>query len=92
MESKKAEGQIFNVGNDREISIKELAKLIIEMTGSSSKLEFIPYNVAYEEGFEDMQRRVPDTTKLTEYIEFSPKVPLEELLQKVIDWQEKERE
>jgi len=86
MESKKAEGEIFNIGGNREISIEDLAKLIIQMTKSSSKLKYIPYHVAYEAGFEDMTRRVPDISKIRNAVGFEPQVSLEELLQKVIDY------
>lgn len=85
MERKEAEGQIFNVGSDREISIEDLAKLILKMTGSKSELKYIPYNVAYEEGFEDMLRRVPNISKIRDLTGFVPQVELEQILQEVID-------
>lgn len=85
MECKEAEGRIFNVGNDREITIEQLARMILEMVGSKSRLVYIPYNVAYEEGFEDMMRRVPDISRIKETIGFEPQVQLEQLLQLVID-------
>jgi len=87
MDSRKAEGEIFNVGSSREISIEDLANLIIKMTDSSSNMEFIPYHIAYEEGFEDMLRRVPDTSKILEFVGFKTEVDLEELLERVIDYQ-----
>jgi UDP-glucose 4-epimerase len=62
-----------------------LAKLILEMTGSKSELKYIPYNVAYEEGFEDMRRRVPNISKIQDLTGFVPKVELERILQEVID-------
>jgi len=85
MQEKKAEGQIFNVGNNKEISIEDLAKLIIEKTGSSSKLKYIPYDEAYPLGFEDMERRIPDLSKIKSLIAFQPKVELDEILEMVID-------
>jgi len=60
IDSDKAIGQVFNIGNNQEISIMELAKKVIEVTGSRSEIEQIPYEKAYPAGFEDMQRRVPD--------------------------------
>ena len=60
-------GQTFNVGSPNEISILDLAKLIIARSGSTSAIELIPYDQAYESGFEDMERRVPDTAKLRAY-------------------------
>jgi UDP-glucose 4-epimerase len=86
MESKEAEGRIFNVGSDREISIEDLAKKIIQMTRSRSELQYIPYHVAYEEGFEDMLRRVPNIDRIKETVGFEPRFSLEEILQKVIDF------
>lgn len=60
-----AVGEVFNVGRAEEISIQQLAEEIVRRTGSSSPIELVPYDVAYEAGFEDMRRRVPDTSKLT---------------------------
>ena len=67
-----AVGEVFNVGSPGEISMLDLANKIIAMTGSSSPIELIPYDQAYEVGFEDMQRRVPDTTKLRELTGWAP--------------------
>ncbi|MGB9691163.1 MAG: GDP-mannose 4,6-dehydratase, partial [Candidatus Sumerlaeaceae bacterium] len=86
METPAAAGQVFNVGNDREISIRELARLVIERTGSSSTIEFIPFEKAYDENFEDLQRRVPDLTKVRALIGYAPKVSIEEILDKVADY------
>jgi UDP-glucose 4-epimerase len=82
-----ANGEVFNVGSDREITILELAKVIKEMTGSSSRIVFIPYDQAYEEGFEDMMRRVPDISKIGKLIGYKPRVSLEESLTSIIDYQ-----
>jgi len=80
-----AVGRVFNVGNDRhEISILDLAKRIKEKTGSKSAIELVPYDKAYEEGFEDMPRRVPDLTRIREAIGYEPKVDLDEILDRVI--------
>ncbi|MDI6795175.1 MAG: GDP-mannose 4,6-dehydratase, partial [bacterium] len=81
-----AEGEIFNIGNDEEISIEGLAHLVKELTGSPSSIEYIPYDDAYEYGFEDMIRRVPDLTKIRNLIGYSPKVNLRGLLERVIEY------
>ena len=59
-------GQVINVGNDEEITIRNLAERVLELTGSSSELQYIPYNEVYGDGFEDMQRRVPSIERLRE--------------------------
>jgi UDP-glucose 4-epimerase len=80
----RAIGQVFNVGNMGEISIRDLALRVKAMTGSSSTIEFVPYDQAYEAGFEDMPRRVPDISKLAELIGYEPKVGLDEIISRVI--------
>ena len=80
IDSEKAVGQVFNVGNDSEISIVDLAKRIIEETNSVSQVEMIPYKDAYGAGFEDMQRRVPDIAKAKEILGWSPKLGLTEII------------
>jgi len=80
----KAIGETFNIGNTKEISIKDLAKKIKSMAGSSSKIICLPYEKAYEKGFEDMQRRVPGLAKIKRFIGYTPKVNLEQLLTKTI--------
>lgn len=79
-----AVGQTFNVGSSEEISILELAKLIIDLTGTTGGVEFIPYAEAYEEGFEDMSRRVPDTRKLRELTGWVPSRSLDDVLTETI--------
>jgi UDP-glucose 4-epimerase len=86
MNTKKAEGQIFNIGNDEEITIEALAQKIKKMAGSNSKIEFIKYEDAYEEGFEDMRHRKPDLTKIKEYIDYKPKFNLEQILERIITY------
>jgi len=81
-----AVGGIFNVGSEEEISINELAKMVKRLTKSRSPIEHLPYEKAYEKGFEDMRRRVPDLTKIRSMIGFRPKVNLEEMLLKIIDY------
>lgn len=79
-------GEVYNLGNPEEITIAGLARKIIEITGSSSSIDFIPYEKAYEEGFEDMERRVPDITKITALTGITPKVSLDEALLRTRDW------
>ena len=78
-------GQVFNIGNGAEISINALAEKVKALTGSTSEIVHIPYDKAYESGFEDMPRRVPDTTKLQKLIGFRPTVELDEILTRVIE-------
>jgi UDP-glucose 4-epimerase len=83
-DNKEAFGKVFNLGGNEEVSIRDLAERIISSAGSTSKLEFIPYDVAYEEGFEDMQRRVPDVTRASNLVGFAPRVGLDEIIRLVI--------
>ena len=85
MQEPRAVGDVFNIGNRAEITILELAERIKAITGSASSIVRIPYDEAYEHGFEDMPRRVPDLTKLHQLIGYQPKVQLDEILQSVID-------
>jgi UDP-glucose 4-epimerase len=80
----KAVGQVFNIGNGREITINALAERIKAMTGSSSPIVTIPYEQAYEAGFEDMPRRVPAISKIQALVGYSPTVELDEILTRVI--------
>jgi UDP-glucose 4-epimerase len=86
MDEAAAEGDVFNVGNDHEISIKDLAQRVKEMTKSPSEIEFIPYEKAYGPGFEDMQRRCPNVEKLKNLIGFKPNHDLDAIIQSVIDY------
>jgi UDP-glucose 4-epimerase len=79
-------GQVFNIGSSEEISIHDLAKRVKELTNSSSEIIFVPYDEAYEEGFEDMPRRVPDTSKINQLVGFEPKMKLDGILQSVISF------
>lgn len=79
-------GQVYNIGSSEEISIAKLAEKIKELTNSDSEIVFVPYDEAYEEGFEDMPRRVPDTSKIKRLVGFEPKMKLEGILQSVIDY------
>ncbi|HJS73386.1 MAG TPA: GDP-mannose 4,6-dehydratase [Vicinamibacteria bacterium] len=79
-----AVGEVFNVGSQQEISILDLAQKVKEKTKSASPIEFLPYDKAYEEGFEDMPRRVPDTRKIENLIGYRPSVSLDAILERVI--------
>lgn len=79
-------GQVFNIGSNEEISIFELAQKVKELTNSKSEIVFMPYDEAYEEGFEDMPRRVPDTTKINQLVGFRPEMKLDGILQSVISF------
>ena len=83
-ESPETNGEVYNVGSTEEISVLELAWKIKELTASPSKIVFVPYAQAYEEGFEDMMRRVPDLTKIGLLLGYSPAVSLNELLLDII--------
>ena len=89
MAEPKAVGQIFNVGNEEEVAIKDLALMVKEMTRSSSEIEYISYEKAYGPGYEDMQRRCPDITRLKNLIHFEPKTDLKGIIQSVIDYYKK---
>lgn len=81
-----AVGQVYNVGSGEEVTIYELAVRICERTGSSSKIELIPYHKAYEEGFEDMRRRVPDTSKIQAAVGWQPTLSLTEIIDSVVGY------
>jgi nucleoside-diphosphate-sugar epimerase len=80
-------GQVFNIGSDDEISILELARRIKALTKSSSEIVFVPYDKAYEEGFEDMPRRIPDTTRVKDLVGFRHEKDLDGILRSVIEYQ-----
>jgi UDP-glucose 4-epimerase len=86
MDDPRAEGDVFNVGNDEEVSIKGLALKVKEMTNSPSEIEYIPYEKAYGPGFEDMERRCPNIGKVKELIGYKPAHNLEAIIQSVIDY------
>ncbi len=81
-----AVGRVFNVGSTEEVSILELARKIKAITGSSSPITFVPYDQAYAPGFEDMERRVPDTTRIRTLTGWQPQYNLEAILQRVAAW------
>ncbi len=78
-------GEVFNIGNPGEISMNDLAEKIRKMVGSASPISLVPYDQAYEKGFEDMPRRVPDISKIQALVGFKPTVQLDEILERVID-------
>ena len=81
----RAVGQVFNIGNMGEVTISDLAQKVKDMTGSASPIHYIPYDQAYEEGFEDMPRRVPDISKLRELIGYEPTLGLDDIVRTVIE-------
>ena len=83
-EHPEALGRVFNLGGTEEVSMAALAERIVRLVGSSSAIEFIPYDVAYEEGFEDMERRVPDTSRAHELVGFAPTSDLDDIIRAVI--------
>ena len=82
----KAVGQIFNLGTQEEVSMLELAERIVRRTKSRSRITFVPYELAYPDGFEDMQRRVPDLSKITDLIRYTPKVNLDGIIDSVVEY------
>lgn len=82
----KAVGEVFNLGNSKEITIADLAQKVIAVTGAKAGIKYVPYEKAYQEGFEDMERRIPDITKAKNLTGFSPRVDLEQALCLIRDW------
>jgi len=82
----KAIGQVINIGNTGEISILKLAERVRELSGSKSPIKMVPYDEAYESGFEDMPRRVPDLSKVTTLIGYKPRFTLDDILSQVIEY------
>ena len=80
LETDKSIGEVFNIGGQGETTIKALAEKVIAQTGSKSELQYIPYKEAYGAGFEDMQRRVPDLTKIKEFTGWQPKRDLTQII------------
>ncbi len=82
---------MFNVGSTEEISILDLANRVIALTASSSEIAFIPYERAYGEGFEDLQRRVPDITRIRQLVGWAPEYSLDQTILDVVEWLRGER-
>jgi UDP-glucose 4-epimerase len=87
LETERAIGNVFNVGAQNEISIRALADLVIEMTGSSSGVCFVPYSEAYEPGFEDMERRLPDISRIRSVTSWQPTRSLEDIVNDVVEYE-----
>jgi UDP-glucose 4-epimerase len=81
----RAIGQVFNIGNTEEITITALAERVRQLTRSPSPIRYVPYDEAYEAGFEDMPRRVPDIAKVHQLIGFRPRVPLDDIIRRVVE-------
>ena len=81
----RAVGGVFNVGNTDEVSIRELAERVKTLSGSQSTIQYVPYDEAYEAGFEDMPRRVPDISKIRELVGYQPKLELNDIIKTVIE-------
>jgi UDP-glucose 4-epimerase len=91
--NERAIGEVVNIGTDQEVTIEELARKVRELTGSSSGIEYVPYDQAYEPGFEDMYRRVPAVEKLERLTGFRPATPLNTIIERVVSYfREKQRE
>jgi UDP-glucose 4-epimerase len=86
MDTPDSVGQVFNIGSTEEISILQLAEKVKALTHSDSEIVFVPYDEAYEEGFEDMPRRVPDTSKINRLVGFKPELALDGILETVINY------
>jgi UDP-glucose 4-epimerase len=86
MDKPEAYGNVFNIGSAEEVTILDLAKQVREVAQSKSEIVFVPYEKAYEEGFEDMPRRVPDTTKIKALIGWQPTIPLPQILSDVVEF------
>jgi len=85
-QDRRAVGQVFNLGNPEEITIGALAEKVLEVTGSRSRIHYIPYARAYEDGFEDMSRRVPNIDKVTALTGYAPQISLHQALTRICDF------
>jgi UDP-glucose 4-epimerase len=87
----KAIGEVFNIGNGAEISIRQLAARVKALTHSDSPIQFVPYAEAFDESFEDMPRRVPDISKIGRIVGYRPTVHLDEIIGHVVDYWTREQ-
>jgi len=92
IDTERSVGEVVNIGNTEEITIEDLAKRVKQRTGSTSAIEFIPYDKAYEPGFEDMMRRVPCVDKLELLTGFRPQTPLNEIIDRVMSYMKEKQE
>ncbi len=92
MSAGRAVGEVVNIGNDREIKVEDLARLVKQRTSSASPITYVPYDEAYEPGFEDMLRRVPSLEKLARLTGFRATTPLEEIVDSVVAHERKKSE
>lgn len=88
MRHPKSVGEVYNLGSDEEISIENLAEKVIKLARSSSQIHYVPYNKVYPQGFEDMQRRRPDLSKVKALIHYMPKHSLDDVIKKVIEYEQ----
>jgi UDP-glucose 4-epimerase len=86
VKERNAIGEVFNIGNEQEVTILKLAEMVKKAAGSTSEIVFVPYDKAYEAGFEDMPRRVPDLSKVHALVGYEPKVQLHEIIDNVIEY------
>jgi nucleoside-diphosphate-sugar epimerase len=86
VEEPRAAGDVFNIGNGAEISIRDLALKVKAMTGSRSPIEFVPYREVFGDSFEDMSRRVPDISKLRQLVGYQPKVHLDQIISRTVEY------
>src|SRR5690606_25394364 len=84
MDTPDALGNVINVGSDRPVSIRELAEMVIALSGSSSAIQLQSYTEAYDADFEDVRRRVPDLSKLKRLIDYQPRYRLEDIIRQMI--------
>jgi UDP-glucose 4-epimerase len=91
IQNPKAWGEVFNIGQYKEISMLELANLVKQMTESKSEIVFVSYDQAYEAGFEDMHRRLPDLAKIEELVGYKPTLDLREMLERIIAYYKDKR-
>jgi UDP-glucose 4-epimerase len=85
LDEERCRGQVFNIGSTGEIAMSDLAQLVKEICGSHSEIQYLSYEAAYEHGFEDMRRRVPDIAKIQAAIDWSPTIPLSQILKDVVE-------
>ena len=83
-------GQVYNIGSDQEVSINQLAELVLEITGSDSSILRVPYETAYQRGFEDMKRRIPDVSRLRNDLGKTPSTTIREIVEMVVAYEQEQ--